>query len=271
MTRTTVVAGAAAAGAAVGLVVALAAGGTQRAVTTLSVARGTSLIASRTVASFAGSSAVAGNVADGLHVTPEHVGGHLHARAIATTALVELSYTDTSAPRATQAVQQAASVLAALVPARFSGVTVSVVDPAHAEAVGAPVARDTAGGALAGLVLGGFVALRRPRRPRPAAAPAPRPEPVAPPEPAPRPAPAPAPPPPPPPTAPAPAAAEAGWILELRAALAAHGPAFGPDQVAEWEAYLDAFAAQAVDGELPPHLAGICADVFEPLLARARA
>jgi hypothetical protein len=40
--------------------------------------------------------------------------------------------------------------------------------------------------------------------------------------------------------------------------------------VAEWEAYLDAFEARVVDGELPASMAGMAKDVFEPLQERLK-
>jgi hypothetical protein len=57
-------------------------------------------------------------------------------------------------------------------------------------------------------------------------------------------------------------------VAELRALVAEHGAEFSADQVAEWNGYLEALAAQEVDGELPANLGGLVQDVFAPLLER---
>jgi len=59
-------------------------------------------------------------------------------------------------------------------------------------------------------------------------------------------------------------------LADLRRGLEEHRDEFPPDQVAEWEAYLDAFEAQVVDGELPPAMAGMAKDVFESLQERLK-
>ena len=85
----------------------------------------------------------------------------LHARALAGTALLELTYDDPSAAQAAQVAQQAASTLESLVAARFPALRVAVVDPAHpVSGAGKPVLRDTLIGALLGLLAGAALAAR---------------------------------------------------------------------------------------------------------------
>ena len=269
MTRVAV---AVALGAVLGALGGLASGSSHRAVTTLSVGKGSSLLAAETVAAFARTKVVADNA--GVH-------SGLHARAIHGTSLVELSYSASSSVRALQVVQQAATALGTLVPARFAGVQAQVVDPPHAAGGGRPYGRFVLAGASLGLLLAALSFLRLPPRRRAERVPGTGPrvpqrpwrsqKPVPGTVPAPAPDPAPAPPPPPATEPPEPEPAPApDPLARYRALLAEHGAEFGGDQVAQWEAYLDAFSAQTVDGRIPPSLEGMLGDVFAPLLARAR-
>src|SRR5262249_23736557 len=141
-------------------------------------------------------------------------------------------------------------------------VTLSVVDPATS----ARQPHRVLGYALWGTLIGGIVGLaaeygrrlrRRPETPESHSPPAnvipesPDPEPELEPEPEPE-----------------------AWpdspLADLRRGLEEHRDEFPPDQVAEWEAYLDAFEAQVVDGELPPAMAGMAKDVFESLQERLK-
>ncbi|HEX7626211.1 MAG TPA: hypothetical protein VF379_04080 [Gaiellaceae bacterium] len=271
-------------GAIAGALVAYVGGGTHRAVATLAVQRGGAPAVVPSIVALAQTAVLAENVAESTHVPSATVERRLHARALPSTALIELTYDDPSATHAAQLVQQAAATLSSLVVSRFPALRVAVVDPAHPQSgTRRPVTRDVLIGALAGLLLGagllyrpqrapkkvsdtkvsdtarGFARRRLPeRKPRtPKAAPEPAPEPV--PEPVPEPEP-----PPPPPPKPAPPSP----LAPLRAGLAAHRSEFPADQVAEWEAYLDAFDAQVVDGVLPLSLAGLAGDIFEPLQDR---
>jgi hypothetical protein len=164
--------------------------------------------------------------------------------------------------------QQEATVLEAIVASRLGAAArASIADPARATRLGRPVARDLLLGGALGLALGlgGAAVLRR--RPHAPAQPVIEretrrvavEEPEAPPHPPAR-APEPAPPPPEPPAP--------GRIDQLRALVAEHGADFSADQLAEWNGYLEALAAQEVDGELPPNLDGLAQDVFAPLLER---
>ena len=244
MTRRIVVGAAAAAGLVAGVAIAFATGGQHRAVASFAVQRGGTPVAAPTVAALARTKLFADNLG---------VNG-VHAHVVHGTALVELSYEDDSAARATRVVQQAATTLQSLVATRFPALGVGVVDPPRAGGARRHVVRDGLLGAIAGLLVGAFVPLQR-RRPQPAAPPPPSP-PVAPaPEPEPEPVPGPV---------PAPVTPRSP-LDELRAEVAVRRDEFPPDQVAEWEAYLDAFEAQVENGEIPPRLQGMLDDLFEPL------
>jgi hypothetical protein len=176
------------------------------------------------------------------------------------TALVRIQYDAGGRLRAQQVAQQEASALGAIAAARLPGVvTLSVVDPPSSERQSRPVLADALWGALIGAVVGLIAEwVRRFRRePRPEAvsdtAPVPDTVVEAPPAPEPEAAPEPV---------------RESPLAELRRGLEEHRGAFSADQVAEWEAYLDAFEAQVVDGELPPSMAGMAQDVFEPLRER---
>jgi hypothetical protein len=246
VTRRAVVGACAAAGLVAGVAIGYAAGGSHRAVTSLAVQRGGTPVAAPTVAALVRTKLFADNLG---------VEG-VHAHVVHGTALVELSYTDDSGDDASRVVQRAATTLQSLVATRFPALGVGVVDPARAGGAERHPIRDGLSGALAGLFVGTFVPLgRRARRGEPAPPPPPPPLPPVPPAPAPVPA---AEPEPGPRTGQSPLAA-------LRAEVEARRDEFPPDQVAEWEAYLDAFEAQAQDGEIPAGLRGMLDDVFEPL------
>jgi hypothetical protein len=242
VTRRAVVAACAAAGLVAGVAIASAAGGSHRAVTSLAVQRGGTPVAAPTVAALVRTKLFADNLG---------VEG-VHAHVVDGTALVELSYTDDSGDDATRVVQRAATTLQSLVATRFPALGVGVVDPARTGGVKRHPVRDGLGGALAGLLVGAFVPLGgRVRRAEPAPPPpppqprAPEPEPAAEPEPVP--------------------GSGRSPLAALRAEVEARRDEFPPDQVAEWVAYLDAFEAQAQDGEIPAGLQGMLDDVFEPL------
>ena len=245
MKRSAVVGAAAAAGRVAGIATGLAVGGPHRAVASLAVERGGTPVAAHTVAALVRTKLFEDNLG---------VRG-VHARVVHGTALVELSYEDGSATRATRAVEQAATTLRSLVATRFPALGVAVVDPARAGGERRHVVRDGLLGAIVGLLAGAFVPLRRRRVSEPAPPPPRTPDP----EPAPEPEPVPG-----PETGPG---TRSSPLDELRAEVAARRDEFPPDQVAEWEAYLDAFEAQVQDGELPPGLQGMLADIFEPLRA----
>jgi hypothetical protein len=253
------------AGCIVGAIVGLAQTREYRATTTVLVEAHGAPATVPTVAALAVSETVIGNVADAVHVDPDRIRAHLRARLVPGTALIRLRYDDTDRSRATQVAQQEATVLEAIVASRLGGATrASIADPASATRLGRPVGRDILLGGALGLVLGiaGGAALHRrpavPDAPSPVAEP-PVDEPPAaedqPPPPAPAPSPRPEPPPP-------------GRVAQLRALVAQHEAEFSADQLAEWNGYLEALAAQEVDGELPPNLAGLAQDVFAPLLER---
>ena len=275
------------AGGAAGLVVAYTGAGSHRAVATLAVeAKGLPAPVLPTLVALAGQSVVAANVAQATHVPAATVASRLHARAVPQTALIELAYDDPSAARAAQLVQQAATTLESLAAARFPALRLTVVDPAHPSGgTRHPAGADAFSGALIGLLFGvGGVALATRRRPparvsdtagsdtlpEPEPTIQPEPEPTIQPEPEPEPEPMPKPEPmiqpqPAPLIEPEP---QPGLLVELRAALSLHGTEFAPDQVAEWEAYLVALEPYLSAGELPPSVAALAGDVFEPLLDR---
>jgi hypothetical protein len=235
-----------------------------------------------TIAALAVSDLVVENVAAAMHLDFFAVRSHLHGAVVPGTALIRIGYDDAAALRAQQLAQEASSALQAVVAARFgSRLTVAVVDPLRSSRLGRPWLRDLLFALLAAMIAGFAgelaVTLRRPRRapawsvppaaPQPAVRavvprpePEPEPEPVAEPEPLPEAEPV---------REPEPVPEPAGRVAELRLALSARRDEFDLDQVAVWEAYLDALEAQTVDGELPPALEGLALDVFEPL-ARAR-
>jgi hypothetical protein len=245
------------AGALMGGVVALSSAGSHRAVTTLGVQRGGAPADVPSIVALARTSVLAENVAQAAHVPTATIERHLHARALHGTALIELAYDDPSSARAAQLAQQAASTLQSLVAARFPALSVGVVDPAHPEpGTPRPVLRDVLIGALAGALVGALVgaALSGSEEvaettmpdivpPVPPQAPESQPElasePVGSPE-----------------------------LAQLRAALAAYGDEFRPDQVTEWAAFLDALEPHVVDGELPPAVAQVADEVFAPLRER---
>jgi capsular polysaccharide biosynthesis protein len=252
-------------GCIVGVVVGLVQSPDYRAVTTVLVEAHGVPATVPTVAALAVSDTVIGNVADAVHADAGTIRSHLHAHVVPGTALVRLEYDDGDRPRAVLVAQQEATVLEAIVASRLGGATrARIADPARATRLGRPVARDALLGGAVGLALGlaGLAALRR--RPSAAASAAARPEPA--PEP-----PAAAPEPPPAPPAPEPPAAPAapGRVDQLRALVAKHGGDYSADQVAEWNGYLEALAAQETNGELPPNLDGLARDVFAPLLERS--
>jgi len=261
------------AGGAAGLVVAYTGAGSHRAVATLAVeAKGLPAPVLPTLVALAGQSVVAANVAQATHVPAATVASRLHARAVPQTALIELAYDDPSAARAAQLVQQAATTLESLAAARFPALRLTVVDPAHPSGgTRHPAGADAFSGALIGLLFGvGGVALATRRRPPARVSDTagsdtlPEPEPTIQPEPEPEPEPM-IQPQPAPLIEPEP---QPGLLVELRAALSLHGTEFAPDQVAEWEAYLVALEPYLSAGELPPSVAALAGDVFEPLLDR---
>jgi capsular polysaccharide biosynthesis protein len=247
------------AGCIVGGFFALAQSPGYRATTTVLVEAHGAPATLPTVAALATSDTVIGNVADAVHGDADSIRPHLRAQVVPGTALVRIEYDDADRARALLVAQQEATVLEAIVAARLGSATrASIADPARATRRGRPVARDVLLGGVLGLVLGlgGVVAVRR----RPVvAAPPPAER-----EPEPEPAPVEEPPPPPPP----PVRRAPGRVAELRALVAKRGAEFSADQVAEWNGYLEALAAQEVDGELPPNLDGLARDVFAPLLER---
>jgi hypothetical protein len=268
------------AGAILGAVVAYTGSTSHRAATTLSVQRGGNPAIVPTVVALAQTSVLAENVSQAVHVPTATVARRLHARALAGTALLELTYDDPSASQAAQVAQQAASTLESLVVARFPALRVAVVDPAHpVSSAGRPVLRDTLIGALLGLLAGAALGSRRirlpslpkvPSLPKPSLPKLPRlpkpPKRV--PKPKPVPVPAPADPEPAPAPAPEPEPVELGELAELRAALAAYGAEFRSDQVTEWAAFLDALEPHLVNGELPSSIAQVADEVFAPLRER---
>jgi len=260
------------AGCVVGAVAGLVQPREYRATTTVLVESHGAPATLPTVGALAVSDTVIGNVAAAVHVDADTIRSHLHSHLLPGTALVRLEYDDTNRIRATQIAQEEATVLDAIVTSRLGGSTrASIADPASVTRLGRPVGRDLLLGGAIGLVLGmgAAAALRRrsatPRAPMPVTElhvgespvtqeqgeeekqeePAPLPAPVV------RDAPTPP-----------------GRVAELRALVAEHGAEFSADQRAEWDGYLDALAAQEVDGELPQNLAGLVQDVFAPLLER---
>ena len=264
------------AGAIVGAVVAYSGSTSHRAATTLSVQRGGTPAIVPTVVALAQTSVLAENVAQAVHIPMGTVERRLHAHPLAGTALLELTYDDPSAAQAAQVAQQAASTLESLVVARFPALRVAVVDPAHpVSSAGRPVLRDTLIGALLGLLAGAALGGRRIRLPALPKAPklpslpkppkrSPKPKPV----PGTEPVPGTPPPEPEPQPEPEPAPVELGELAELRAALAAYGAEFRPDQVIEWAAFLDALEPHLVNGELPSSIAQVADEVFAPLRER---
>jgi hypothetical protein len=216
-------------------------------------------VALPTVAALAASDAVTGNVANALGVSPGSVRSHLHVSTVPSTALVRIQYDAGDRLRAQQFAQQEASALEAIAAARLGGVvSLSVVDPPRSARQSRPVLADALWGgligALVGLIAGSVRWFRRePRRepePVPGTDPVPGTEVAAAPPPA------------------EPELVRESPLGELRRGLEEHRDEFSIDQVVEWEAYLDAFEAQVVDGELPPSVAGMAQDVFEPLRER---
>jgi hypothetical protein len=254
------------AGCIVGAVVGLVQAREYRATTTVLVeARGVPATVP-TVSALAVSDTVIGNVADAVHADAATIRRRLHAQVVPGTALVRLEYDDTDRVRAVQVAQQEATVLEAVVASRLGAATrASIADPARATRLGRPVGRDALLGGAIGLVLGLAVAAGLGHRPAVVKGPTATAEPRAA-EPAVAEAPSPAAPEPVP--AVSAEAARPGRVAQLRALVAEHGAEFSADQLAEWHGYLDALAAQGVDGELPPNLAGLAEDVFAPLLTR---
>jgi hypothetical protein len=252
------------AGCIAGAVVGLVQAREYRATTTVLVEAHGAPATVPTVAALAVSDTVIGNVADAVHLDADTIRSHLRARLVRGTALVRLDYDDTDRSRAVRIAQQEATVLEAIVASRLGGATrASIADPARAARLGRPIGRDLLLGGAIGLVLGIGGAAASRRRPAVPEAPVPAAEELVsePPvlkEP---------PPAPPAPTA-APEPASPGQVAQLHALVAEHGAEYSPDQLAEWNGYLEALAAQEVDGELPPNLAGLVQDVFAPLLER---
>jgi hypothetical protein len=257
--------GCAVAGLVIGAVVGLLNAPPYRATTTLLVKSHNVPVALPTVAALATSDAVAGNVANALGVSVGSVRSHLHVSTVPGTALVRVRYDAADRLHAQQVAQQEASALEAIAAARLPGVvTLTVVDPPTAERQSRPILAYALWGALIGAVVGLIAewVRRFKREPREASRPVPGTDPVpgtevAPPEPEPEPEPA-----------PEPARLRESPLAELRRGLEQHRDEFSADQVAEWDAYLDAFEAHVVDGELPPSVAGMAQDVFEPLRDR---
>jgi hypothetical protein len=228
-----------------------------------------------TVAALARSGTAIDNVAAAEHLDASTVRSHLRASVVEDAALVRLRYTDRSRDRAAAVVQEAGSVLRALVVSQFASgprkLSVAQVDPPRTKRESHPVGRGALLGALIGAAAGFLVG--RIRRERPAAA--------APAEPGPGDCPRdPAEPPLPPaaelaPLEPEPVRPrgprEVPELVAVRRALAEHGHEFDPDEVTFWEAYAGGLEAQAVDRRLPERLRALIPDVFGPLLARANA
>ncbi len=253
--------GCAVVGLVVGAVVGLLVTPPYRATTTLLAKSHNAPVVVPTIAALAESDAVVHNVASALHLSDDEVRSHLHVSRVPNTALVRVQYDEGDRLQAQQVAQQEASALEAIAAARLPGVvTLSVVDPVRS----ARQPHRIFGYAIWGALIGGLVGiaaeygrrLRRHEAPEPGSPPANQV-----PEPEPEPAPEPPEPPEPPRKSP---------LADLRRGLEEHRDAFSPDQVAEWEAYLDAFEAQVVDGELPPSMAGMAEDVFEPLQERLK-
>jgi hypothetical protein len=250
--------GCAVAGLVTGAVVGLLNAPPYRATTTLLVKSHNVPVALPTVAALATSDAVTGNVANALGVSAGSVRSHLHVSTVPSTALVRIDYDAGDRLHAQQVAQQEASALEAIAAARLGGaVSLSVVDPPRASRLGRPVLADALWGALIGAVVGlvaGWVRrFKREPRPEVASDTVPVSDTVVE---------------APPPPEPEPVPVRASPLAELRRGLEEHRDEFSADQVAEWEAYLDAFEAQVVDGELPPSMAGMAQDVFEPLRER---
>ena len=242
--------------------------------------RGADLAA--TVAALATSGTAVDNVAAAQQLDASTVRSHLRASVLDGTALVRLRYTDRSRDRADAVVQEAGSVLRALVLSQFASgprtLTVAQVDPPSARRRSHPVGRGALLGALIGAAVG-FLVIRV-RREGPAAVAPAQPGPgdsprdlAEPPPPAAEPAPLEPEPVRPRPVAPsaAPPPREVPELVAVRRALAEHGHEFDPDEVTFWEAYAGGLEAQAVDGRLPERLRALIPDVFGPLLARANA
>jgi hypothetical protein len=238
-------------GLIVGAVVGLLVSPPYRATTTLLAKSGNAPVVVPTIAALAKSDAVVHNVAGALHLSDDHVRSHLRVSTVPGTALVRVEYDDSDRRRAQQGARQEASALQAVAAAQLPGAaTLSVVDPPRSRRLGHRIL----GYSLWGALIGGIVGLageygRRLRRRRE------KPEPAS--------------------KTPESPSAEPNVIPEspladLRRGLEAHRAEFPPDQVAEWEAYLDAFDAHVVDGELPPPMAGMAKDVFEPLEERLK-
>ncbi|HEV8460004.1 MAG TPA: hypothetical protein VGQ38_04785 [Gaiellaceae bacterium] len=242
-------------GLAVGAVVGLLVSPPYRATTTLLAKSHDAPVVVPTIGELAKSETVVHNVAQALHLSDGVVRSHLHVSTIPGTALVRVEYDDRDRVRAQQVAQQEASALESIAAARLPGVvTLNVVDPVTS----ARRPHRVFGFALWGALIGGLVGLaaeygrrlRRHETPEPGSPPAnqvperePEPEPEAPRE---------------------------SPFAGLRRGLAEHRDEFSPDHVAEWEAYLDAFEAQLVDGELPPSTARMAEDVFQPLQERLK-
>lgn len=271
-TRTlSVIAGATVAGCIGGGAVALLQATSYRATTTLLVQVRGAPAAVPTVAALATGDSVIGNVASATRLTPGTVRDHLHVSRLAGTALVRLAYDDANRLKAGQVVQEEATVVEAIVADRLgSTVRASIVDPAHTTRLAPPLGADALVGASIGLLLGaaGVGVARTRSRPAPSIEPAvaqaaPPVQQQPPPPTVPQPD---VPPPPPVPPSPPPPRSR---VAELRQLVAQRGAEHSADQLAEWHGYLEAFAQQEVDGELPPGLELLARDVFAPLLERA--
>jgi capsular polysaccharide biosynthesis protein len=250
------------AGCVVGGVVSLIQQPAYRATTTVLVETHGAPAVVPTVATLAVGGTVIGNVADAVHADPDTIRSHLRVQLVPRTALVRVEYDDADRARALQVAQQEATVLEAIVASRLGAATrVSIAEPVRAARLGRPVGRDVLVGSAVGLALGLAAAALLGRGKRdvvkvamPVESHVDEPAPLAP-EPAAVATPETQPPRP-------------GRVAELRALVAERGAEFSVDQVAEWNGYLDALAAQEVDGELPPNLSGLVEDVFAPLLER---
>ena len=231
-------------GCAAGVVIAFLSAPTYRSSTTLVVevrglpAKPSTMVDAKslvpTVAALATSDTVVENVAASLRLPAAEIRSHLHAKAMAGTALFRLWYDDSSLLRAARVAERAASVVTLLVVSRFSGGSLqlgaAVTDPPRTTKLGAPWLRDGLLGLLAGACLGA-AALLVPRRGTT--------------------------------TAPA---AEPPLLERVRAALAVKGSEFDEAQLGRWEAYLDELEAQAAQGPLSPQLERQAAGFFAPLL-----